>query len=174
MNIILCGLTGLGNVVLKKLIKLNVNIVKVYTREENSEFPYYSCENISDFAKKNKIPVSFEEIERDAKADLCLVSTYHKKIKLNNLSFKKAINIHPSYLPDFKGRDPISDVIQNKSSFTGVTAFHMTEILDDGEIIIQEKIKIEENDDKSKLLIKMSPIYEKYTNFIIANFKNLK
>ena len=50
----------------------------------------------------------------------------------------------------------------------------MTEILDEGEIIIQEKIKIEENDDKSKLLIKMSPIYEKYTNFIIANFKNLK
>ncbi len=171
MNVVFCGLTGLGNVALKQLIKLKVDIVKVYTREEKGKFPYFNCENISDFAKKNNIPVSFEEIEKDVKADLCLVSTYHKKIELNNFSFKKAINIHPSYLPHFKGRDPISNVIQNKSSFTGVTAFHMTEILDDGEIIIQEKIKVDKNDDKAKLIIKMSPIYEKFTKFIIENFK---
>tara|TARA_B100001063_G_C16674660_1_gene508373 strand:+ start:313 stop:837 length:525 start_codon:yes stop_codon:yes gene_type:complete len=173
MNVVFCGLTGLGNIALKQLIELKVDIVKVYTREEKGKFPYFSCENISDFAKKNNIPVSCQEIEEDVKADLCLVSTYHKKIKLNNLSFKKAINIHPSYLPHFKGKDPIRNVIQNKSSFTGVTAFHMTEILDNGKIIIQEKIKVEKNDDKAKLMIKMSPLYKKFTNFVIENFENL-
>ena len=171
MKVVFCGLTGLGNIVLKELIKLKVDIVKVYTREEKSKFPYFTCENISDYAKKNNLPVSFEEIKKDDEADLCLVSTYHKKIKLNNLSFKKAINIHPSYLPHFKGRDPINDAIQNKSSFTGVTAFHMTEILDDGEIIFQEKIKIDKNDNKSTLMIKMLPLYKKFTKLIIENFE---
>ena len=77
-------------------------------------------------------------------------------------------------MPNFKGRDPIHEVIKNKSTYTGVTAFHMTETLDHGKIIIQEKIKIEKNDDKAKLLKKMLPIYDKYTNFIVENIKNLK
>jgi methionyl-tRNA formyltransferase len=50
----------------------------------------------------------------------------------------------------------------------------MTENLDDGKIIIQERFKIEKNDDKAKLLKKMLPIYDKFTNFIIENLNNLK
>ena len=174
MKVVFCGLTGLGNVALKKLIELKIDILKVYTRKEKGVFPYFNCENISDLANENNIPVSFDEIEKGIKADLCLVSTYHRKIELNKYNFKKAVNIHPSYLPYFRGRDPIYEVIKNKSTFTGVTAFHMTENLDDGEIIIQERIKIEKDDDKAKLLKKMLPIYDKYTKFIVENLKNLK
>jgi phosphoribosylglycinamide formyltransferase-1 len=174
MKVVFCGLTGLGNVALKKLIELKIDILEVYTRKEKGLFPYFNCEDISDLANKNNIPVSFDEIEKGIKADLCLVSTYHRKIELNKYSFKKAINIHPSYLPYFRGRDPIYEAIKNKSTFTGVTAFHMTENLDDGKIIIQERFKIEKNDDKAKLLKKMLPIYDKFTNFIIENLNNLK
>ena len=114
MKVVFCGLTGLGNIVLKELIKLKVDIVKVYTREEKANFPILLVK-IYLIMQKNNLPVSFEEIKKDDEADLCLVSTYHKKIKLNNLSFKKAINIHPSYLPHFKGRDPINDEFKIKA-----------------------------------------------------------
>ena len=47
----------------------------------------------------------------------------------------------------------------------------MTEILDDGEIIFEEKIKIDKNDNKSTLMIKMLPLYKKFTKLIIENFE---
>ena len=51
----------------------------------------------------------------------------------------------------------------------------VSEYAENGDLndIIQERIKIEKNDDKAKLLKKMLPIYEKYTNFIIESLKNL-
>ena len=141
MKIVLCGLTGLGNVTLEELIKLKINVTKVYTRFEKGKYPYFDCENISLLAKKNNIPVSYDSVV-EKNIDLCLVTTFHKKVYLDESNFKKAINIHPSYLPLHKGRDPIYDAIANRSKFIGVTAFHMTNTLDEGKIIVQEKINL--------------------------------
>ena len=41
MKIVLCGLTGLGNVTLEELIKLKINVTKVYTRFEKGKYPYF-------------------------------------------------------------------------------------------------------------------------------------
>ena len=57
MKIVLCGLTGLGNVTLEELIKLKINVTKVYTRFEKGKYPYFDCENIALLAKKNNIPI---------------------------------------------------------------------------------------------------------------------
>jgi methionyl-tRNA formyltransferase len=173
MKIILCGLTGLGNVTLEELIKLKINVTKVYSRVEKGKYPYFDCENISHVAKKNNIPVSFNSVV-EKNIDLCLVTTFHKKINLDKSNFKKAINIHPSYLPLHKGRDPINDAIANRSKFIGVTAFHMTNILDEGKIIVQEKINLGKFDKKADILKKMIPIYRKFTKFIVENLENLK
>tara|TARA_A100001015_G_scaffold181691_1_gene202251 strand:- start:1317 stop:1838 length:522 start_codon:yes stop_codon:yes gene_type:complete len=173
MKIVLCGLTGLGTVTLEELIKLKINVTKVYTRVEKGKYPYFDCENISLLAKKNNIPVSFDSVV-EKNIDLCLVTTFHKKVNLNKSNFKKAINIHPSYLPFHKGRDPINDAISNRSKFIGVTAFHMTNILDEGKIIFQKKINLNNFDKKADVLKKMAPIYRKYTKFIVENFMNLE
>ncbi len=52
------------------------------------------------------------------------------------------INLHASLLPDYRGSAPINWVIMNNEKVTGVTTFFIDEKIDTGDILIQDKIKI--------------------------------
>lgn len=54
----------------------------------------------------------------------------------------RIINIHPSYLPAFPGKNGIQDAFDSGVSETGVTVFYVDEGIDTGKIIAQEKIAI--------------------------------
>ncbi len=58
--------------------------------------------------------------------------------KYNN----KIINIHPSYLPNFKGLDVIRKAYNSNEKYTGISIHYVNEKIDDGEIILQKKILI--------------------------------
>ena len=58
----------------------------------------------------------------------------------------KIINIHPSYLPQFKGAHAIRDAFGAKLKETGVSVHFVTEKVDSGKIILQEKVKISPKD----------------------------
>ena len=173
MNVVLCCLTGIGNVVLKTLLKKKINVSKIYTRKEKNIFPYFKCENIAKVARELNIPVSYTD-PKNLNVDLCLVATYHKKIFLKKNNFKLALNIHPSYLPELKGKDPIKEALKKKKRFTGVSMHYLTDKIDDGSVIIQKKILIKKNDNKAIILKKMLPIYSKFTDFLIENYDNIK
>jgi phosphoribosylglycinamide formyltransferase-1 len=64
---------------------------------------------------------------------------------------EKIINIHPALLPSFKGTRAIGDAFGYGVKATGVTAHFVNEDTDAGPIILQETIKIEENDTKEML-----------------------
>jgi phosphoribosylglycinamide formyltransferase-1 len=53
------------------------------------------------------------------------------------------INIHPSLLPSFKGKDAIQQALDYGVIYTGATAHYVNEELDGGPIISQQVIKIE-------------------------------
>lgn len=53
------------------------------------------------------------------------------------------INIHGSYLPYYRGLLPSFWVLFNKEKETGATVHYMSEKIDDGDIILQEKVNIE-------------------------------
>ena len=55
---------------------------------------------------------------------------------------KKVLNIHPSLLPKFPGRQGIKDAFEAKVKETGVTVHFVDEGIDTGEIIAQEKISL--------------------------------
>ena len=169
MNVVLCCLTGIGNTVLKTLIKKKIKILKIYTRKEKNNFPYFKCENIVNVANRLNIPVTYAD-PKNLDADLCLVATYHKKIILRKNSFKLSINIHPSYLPHLKGRDPIKEALATRAKFLGVSAHYMTENFDEGGIITQKKIRVKKNDDKSSIIKNMLPVYDEFTKYIIKNY----
>ena len=57
-----------------------------------------------------------------------------------------AINLHSSLLPKYRGAAPITWAIINGEKETGVTTFFLQEKVDTGNIILQAKIKIDEND----------------------------
>jgi methionyl-tRNA formyltransferase len=169
MNIILFGITGFGNAVLEELLDNNLKPVKIISRLEKDPDPYLNFENIVQMANKLEIPVDVNKSYDSGKYDLCIVATYHKLINVNKCSFKNAFNIHPSLLPQFKGKDPISDVINKKNEITGVTVHRLTEKFDDGEIIFQEEIKINFLE-KKEIMKLMVPVYKLMTRKIIKEF----
>ena len=90
-------------------------------------------------------------------------------------SFKnKIINIHPSLLPKYKGLNTHERVIQDREKFSGCTVHFVSEKLDSGKIIIQERIRILKKDDPKslakKILRRENKIYPRALQKIIPNF----
>ena len=55
-------------------------------------------------------------------------------------------NLHASLLPQYRGAAPINHAIINGEKETGLTTFLLDKEIDTGEIILQEKVVIEENE----------------------------
>ncbi|MDP2586402.1 MAG: formyltransferase family protein, partial [Candidatus Komeilibacteria bacterium] len=69
----------------------------------------------------------------------------------------KIINIHPSLLPKYPGMDldVHAEVIRNKEKESGCTLHYVTEELDGGEIILQAKVKVDDNETPESLKTKV-------------------
>src|SRR5690606_19267323 len=55
----------------------------------------------------------------------------------------RIVNIHPSLLPDFPGKDAIGDAFRAGVGKTGVTVHYIDEGIDTGPIIAQEAVVVE-------------------------------
>ena len=84
---------------------------------------------------------------------------------------KRLINIHPSYLPYFKGLNAQRKAIEAKASFSGCTVHYVNKKIDSGNIIKQKKIKILNKDDTEsltkKILIEEHKLYPKALNVVV-------
>ena len=84
---------------------------------------------------------------------------------------KRLINIHPSYLPHFKGLNAQRKAIEAKASFTGCTVHYVNKKIDSGNIIKQKKIKILKKDNTEsltkKILIEEHKLYPKALNVVV-------
>ena len=63
----------------------------------------------------------------------------------------RILNIHPALLPLFKGTHGIKDAFDHGVKVTGVTVHFVTGELDAGPIILQEAVRIEEDDTEETL-----------------------
>lgn len=70
----------------------------------------------------------------------------------------KIINIHPSLLPAFPGKDAVGQALQAKASTTGVTVHYVDEGMDTGPIIAQEKVAISTMDTEQTLHKKIQQV----------------
>ena len=64
---------------------------------------------------------------------------------------KGTINLHASLLPQYRGAAPINWAIINGEMQTGVTTFFINEKIDEGNILLSEKVKITSNDNAGTL-----------------------
>ncbi len=94
------------------------------------------------------------------KPDVICVVAYGKLIPKAILDLPKygCINVHPSLLPKYRGSTPIQSAIINGDKETGVTTMYLNEEMDAGDIILQEKIKIEDDETSGELWDKLSKI----------------
>lgn len=63
----------------------------------------------------------------------------------------RVMNIHPALLPSFAGAHAIKDALDYGVKVTGVTVHFANEIYDEGPIILQEAVPIQEDDTEETL-----------------------
>ena len=83
------------------------------------------------------------------------------------------INLHASLLPNYRGSAPINWVLINNENQTGITSFFIDENIDTGDILFQQKIKIDERinagDLHDKLQYLAAEVTEKTIDGILKN-----
>ncbi len=102
----------------------------------------------------------FVEILRALKPDLILSVANSQILKKQILEIpgKGAINVHGSLLPKYRGILAAFWVLVNNEKETGVTVHYMNPEIDNGEIIVQQKIGISAKDSIHSLYRKISTI----------------
>lgn len=168
MKIVYCGFGRAGLECFYQLvISLNIEMcnVMVFTHdvEENREFITH--------LKNNNIVYFFDSINNryedliGFKPDM-LLSVYYRfiiKSEVLKLVNYKAMNLHPSLLPAYRGTKSSVWALINGEKETGISFHYITEIVDDGKIILQEKIDILDTDTAYSL-------YNKLISLFIQNF----
>lgn len=79
-----------------------------------------------------------------------------------------SFNLHGSYLPKYRGAAPIQWALINGDEETGLTTFKLAEKVDTGNIYLQEKVKINPDDNFESLHDRMSLIGAELVNKTVA------
>ncbi len=83
---------------------------------------------------------------------------------------KPILNIHPSFLPKYKGLNTHKRAIQNQDKYSGATVHIVNDKLDSGKIILQKKVKILKSDSEKSLQKKVLKIEHKLYPKAIIRF----
>jgi len=110
-------------------------------------------------------PVDLKDAEvirglQETRADLFVVAAYGKILPKEILEIPEfgAVNVHASLLPKFRGASPVQCAILTGEKETGITLMQMNEKMDEGEILVQEKIEIEKDETADELLGKLGKL----------------
>lgn len=126
-------------------------------RAEKSKIPFEiiskkECKKIEEFEKKLK------EILKSYKIELIVLAGFMSVLSKNFVKDypKRIINIHPSLIPSFCGKNFYGikvheEAIKRGVKITGATTHFVNEIIDGGEIIMQKAVKVLDNDTAEKL-----------------------
>ena len=122
-----------------------------------------------DSLKNGELMPFLEEID----PDIIIVVAYGKILPEYVLNYPKygCVNGHASILPEYRGAAPIQRAIIDGKKETGVTAMYMEKGLDTGNIILVEKIAIEDNDTAETLHDKLAVVGAEVLIKTIERFK---
>ncbi len=172
---------------LRSLIKYSktkkslIRIVLVVSNNFNAKgLDYANKSKINNIFIKYSNKESFENrllklLKRNEVDLICLAGFMKILSKKFIKKFSKPIlNIHPSLLPKYKGLNTHFRAVKNKEEYSGATVHIVSEKLDSGKIIIQEKVKILKSDTEKSLEKKVLKIehiiYPKAIKKLLTNF----
>ena len=156
MKIVFFGTPDFSSQILKKILNGN-EIVSIVTAEDSQkgrgkkfQFPDVKKTgielNIPVLQPKDLKDDKFVEKLKKFNADIFLVIAFRKlPKKVWQIPKKGTINLHTSFLPDYRGAGPINWVLINGEKHTGITSFFINDKIDQGDIILQKKISIDKN-----------------------------
>ena len=130
-------------------MKLNESAVKKYAAEKGLKILQ---------PEKLKNEIFLNELS-SLKADLQIVVAFRMLPEaVWNMPPMGTINVHASLLPQYRGAAPINWAIINGEKETGVTTFKLKHEIDTGDILLQKKIKIGDDETAGELHDRMKII----------------
>lgn len=108
----------------------------------------------------------------DLKPDLIVTAAYGQMLPKALLDSIKAINVHGSLLPKYRGGAPIQYALFDGLKETGITIMFMAYQMDSGDIIEQKKIKINQEDNYYTLSHKLSLLGSQMILDVIRDYES--
>ncbi len=154
MKIVFFGSPNLAVESLKKILEAGYEVVAVVTAPDKPAGRGMKLKPtaVKEFAQDKGIPVlqphnlkdeEFLEKLRAAGADVFVVVAFRYLPKqVWSIPPLGTINLHTSYLPDYRGAAPINWAVVNGETQTGVTTFYINDKLDTGNIILRKRVPI--------------------------------
>ncbi len=71
---------------------------------------------------------------------------------------KRMLNIHPSLLPKYKGLHTHERALKARETYHGCSVHWVSEELDGGEVVMQDKIRINKTDNAESLAARLLPV----------------
>ncbi len=141
---------GSNSSILRFLIK-NTHVKSIFCGPEDTN--NQATNEIKEVAREYLIPVNqpkkgdlynYIEYINNLNPDLIVVCSYKYVIPgaIFNIPKFRTVNIHPSFLPQYRGQHVINWAIINGEKETGVTVHFIDEGIDTGDIINQKKVQI--------------------------------
>jgi len=125
---------------------------------------------VREFASSHGLPIfQPEKIRTDSgapeklrasRADIFVVVAYGQILprEIIDIPPHKAVNIHFSLLPRYRGAAPVQGALLNGETKTGVTIFRLNEKMDEGDILTQSEIAIRPRDSAGELETRLAGI----------------
>ena len=106
---------------------------------------------------KIKAPEAVDKL-REYEADVFVVAAFGQILSEDILNMPKygCINIHASLLPKYRGSAPIQWAILNGEKVTGITIMQMASGIDNGDILLQSTVEIDEKETGDSLHDKLA------------------
>ncbi|MFH1825910.1 MAG: methionyl-tRNA formyltransferase [bacterium] len=168
MRIIFMGTPQPAADVLQELLKTKHEISLVVTRPDRPKGrgQKLSFSPVKEIALENNLPLEQPENIRDGemvrlidgkRPDVIVVVAYGKILPKEILEIPRfgCLNLHASLLPKYRGAAPIQWALLNGEKTTGITVMKIDETLDTGDILLQERIGITDDDNSITLSKKL-------------------
>ncbi|MCF7873111.1 MAG: methionyl-tRNA formyltransferase, partial [Candidatus Omnitrophica bacterium] len=168
MKIVFLGFQTWGHAALEGLLNSShqVSLVITHSQDKGTYKNSFLDKSVKQLAESKSIPLiesrkaNSPEIKAKIKnidPDVIISSDWETWISpdLTALAKKGAINVHDALLPKYAGFSPVNWALINGEQSAGVTVHYIEEAFDQGKIILQEEVSIEEDDTVVEVLKKI-------------------
>lgn len=170
IRIVFMGTPDFAVASLDALVQAGFSIVSVVTAPDKpaGRGMKLTQSAVKKFALENNLPIlqpqklkspDFISALKSLKADLQIVVAFRMLPEIVwNMPPMGTINVHGSLLPNYRGAAPINWAVINGEKETGVTTFKLKHEIDTGDILLQDRMLIGENETASEVHDRMKTI----------------
>jgi methionyl-tRNA formyltransferase len=135
---------------------------------------------VSEYANANQLPLIKPPRLKDAvdeitsyECDFIVTASFGQFVpsKLLQHPKKKAINVHASLLPKYRGASPIHQAIRNGDLETGITYMEMVKEMDAGDTYHQERLTIDPSWTTTDLMDQLAALAARTINPFLDHFE---